>query len=584
MAEPNAAGDLDAAKRQFAQAVALKSELPAELLDVAASHLTQGRPNEALEAVSRALAVRDQADARALFVRCVRNADRLPAVPEFRRLMIRALREAWARPVGLTGPAITLITTQPAVAAGIRTAMTVWPRRLSPNECGPVIGVLAADEVLRAVLDSALINDVGLERLLTSVRAMLLDTAVHSRGKVSRELIGLACSLARQCFINEYVFDVSDTERRALALLRASVRTALADSSPVSAIHLVALAAYAPLHALDRDRGVLGRSWLKPLDPLITEQVREPQVEAALRTTMPRLTEIADPVSIQVRQQYEDNPYPRWVSIAPTPPENSLIAHLRGIFPNAPLGDLTDPAPLDILVAGCGTGQQPIDTAQRFPRARVLAIDLSLASLAYAKRKSDAAGIAIEYGQADILELALERRFDMIESSGVLHHLAEPMRGWSALLRLLKPDGFMRLGLYSELGRSNVVALRQNIAERGYGATPDDIRRCRQDLISRQEARFSTILHSPDFCSTSACRDLLFHVQEHRLTLPEIGAFLMEHGLTLLGFELDAPKLAKYRGAFPEDMTMTDLALWHRFETANPDTFRGMYQFWVQKT
>ena len=146
-----------------------------------------------------------------------------------------------------------------------------------------------------------------------------------------------------------------------------------------------------------------------------------------------------------------------------------------------------------------------------------------------------------------------------------------------------EPDGFLRLGLYSELGRSYVVALRQIIAERGYGAAPDDIRRCRQDLISRQDARFSTILHSPDFCSTSACRDLLFHVQEHRLTLPEIGAFLTAHGLTLLGFELDAPKLARYRGAFPDDTTMTDLALWHRFETANPDTFRGMYQFWVQK-
>ena len=35
----------------------------------------------------------------------------------------------------------------------------------------------------------------------------------------------------------------------------------------------------------------------------------------------------------------------------------------------------------------------------------MLAIDLSLASLAYAKRKSDAAGVAIEYAQADILAL-----------------------------------------------------------------------------------------------------------------------------------------------------------------------------------
>ncbi len=39
-----------------------------------------------------------------------------------------------------------------------------------------------------------------------------------------------------------------------------------------------------------------------------------------------------------------------------------------------------------------------------------------------------------------------------------------------------------------------------------------------------------------------------------------------------------------YRAAFPDDAAMTDLESWHRFETANPDIFRGMYQFWVQKT
>ena len=67
------------------------AELPADLLDLAASHLVNARPNEALEAAARALAGRDDAHARALFVACIRAADRLPAVPGFRALMIRAL-------------------------------------------------------------------------------------------------------------------------------------------------------------------------------------------------------------------------------------------------------------------------------------------------------------------------------------------------------------------------------------------------------------------------------------------------------------------------------------------------------------
>jgi 2-polyprenyl-3-methyl-5-hydroxy-6-metoxy-1,4-benzoquinol methylase len=558
------------------------SHLPADRLALAASHLAKGRANDALEAAAHALLARDDPDARALFVKCVRAADRLPAVPGFRRLMVRALREAWDRPVALTGPAIALITNEPAVAAGIRAAMWAWPRGLSARECGAAIDVLAADELLRALLDTALVNDGGLERLLTSVRAVLFDVAVHAKGKAAREMTNLGASLARQCFNNEYVFDVTEAEHQSLAWLRTAARAALAERAAVPASQLIALAAYAPLHTLERDRELTGRSWLKPLEALITEQVREPGIEATLRASMPRLTEIADPVSKKVREQYEDNPYPRWIAVAPTAPENGILAHLHGVLPEATLRAVAEPDAAEILVAGCGTGQQPIDTVQRFPKARVLAIDLSLASLAYAKRKSDAAGLGIEYGQADILEFAPDRRFDLIESSGVLHHLAEPMRGWAALVKLLKPGGFMRLGLYSELGRSTIVALQQIVAERGYGATANDIRRCRQDLISGQDARFAAILHSPEFCSTSACRDLLFHVQERRLTLPQIEAFLAEHGLSLLGFELDAATLGAYRRAFPSDATMTDLASWHRFETANPDTFRAMYRFWVQ--
>jgi len=76
-----------------------------------------------------------------------------------------------------------------------------------------------------------------------------------------------------------------------------------------------------------------------------------------------------------------------------------------------------------------------IETAQRFVGASVLAVDLSVASLAYAKRKTGALDRSnIEYAQADILKLgALERTFDLIESSGVLHHLADPYAGWRVL-------------------------------------------------------------------------------------------------------------------------------------------------------
>ena len=59
------------------------------------------------------------------------------------------------------------------------------------------------------------------------------------------------------------------------------------------------------------------------------------------------------------------------------------------------------------------------------------------------------------------------------------------------------------------------------------------------------------------------------------MTLPDIAAFLADNDLALLGFEVGAATQARYRSRFPGDAAMTDLAC--------PDTFVGMYQFWVQK-
>ena len=68
--------------------------------------------------------------------------------------------------------------------------------------------------------------------------------------------------------------------------------------------------------------------------------------------------------------------------------------------------------------------------------ARVLAIDLSLASLSYAKRMAENFGLGdIEFAQADIMMAgSIGRQFDFIDASGVLHHLADPWAGWKILL------------------------------------------------------------------------------------------------------------------------------------------------------
>ncbi len=221
-----------------------------------------------------------------------------------------------------------------------------------------------------------------------------------------------------------------------------------------------------------------------------------------------------------------------------------------------------------------------------FKGARILAVDLSLASLAYAQRKTTALGLdVVEYAQADLLQLgSLGRSFDVVDASGVLHHLADPMQGWRVLLSVLRPGGVMYLGLYSALARRNVVAARAFIAEQRYQPTPADIRSCRQAMAGAAEGTpLKRLSGSLDFYSMSGCRDLLFHVQEHGLTLPEIETFLSANSLVFLGFDVGPSVTRSYGTRFPEDVAMTDLRHWNAFEQEQPDTFAGMYQFWVQK-
>jgi len=106
----------------------------------------------------------------------------------------------------------------------------------------------------------------------------------------------------------------------------------------------------------------------------------------------------------------------------------------------------------------------------------------------------------------------------------------------------------------------------------------------RQDIIrAKDDPRWETLLTVGDFYSMSGCRDMLFHVMEHRLTIPEIATVIEREGLVFLGFELDAKTIERFRQQHPAAEALVDLNAWNAFERANPRTFRNMYMFSIRK-
>ena len=284
-----------------------------------------------------------------------------------------------------------------------------------------------------------------------------------------------------------------------------------------------------------------------------------------------------------VRNQYEENPYPRWRYNYPISPLNFIISLNDQIKPNKININKKFNKP-NVLIAGCGTGKHAL-IANDYSSANILANDLSLSSLAYAKRKTDVLGLKnIQYLHADILQLKkLNRKFDVIECIGVLHHMKNPLKGLEILVDLLEPHGFLFLGLYSEIARQNIIKAREFIKINKFKATLEDIRICRQEIFNAVDnPQLQRVSKAGDFYSTSEVRDLIFNVQEHRFTLLQISKILKKFNLEFLGF-IDLNLKIKFSNLFPNDRKNTSLNNWHKFEINHPRSFGKIYRFWVRK-
>jgi SAM-dependent methyltransferase len=453
----------------------------------------------------------------------------------------------------------------------------------------PAVEAFVRDPLLLAVLPRMTIVDADLERILTHMRRCLLIRAGMTPGAVAADpsiLLDFMCSLARQGFYSQYAFFADEEEARRVEMVRDAAQSALRHSvtSPRTLEWLLVIVAlYDSLQHVNGCERLLElpiSGWSGAFIPIVQEQLVNRRREREIAAQITAITPIKDEVSRSVRGQYEESPYPLWVSVhhpRPVTIEELALALCPG------QDFRIRPRPVPVLIAGCGTGRHPIEVARRYRECEILAVDLSLTSLAYAARMAERFGISsISFRQADILELGtLKRRFAIIECGGVLHHLKDPMEGWRVLVGLLEPDGLMKIGLYSERARSGIRAAREFIQPLDLPLTPEGIRACRRAIINLPDGHpAKDAMTFGDFFTLNGCRDLIMHVQEHNFTLPGIADCLDQLGLRFCSLQCETPMLDRFRAMFPEISARSDLDAWNRFEEAYPQAFKGMYQFW----
>jgi tetratricopeptide (TPR) repeat protein/2-polyprenyl-3-methyl-5-hydroxy-6-metoxy-1,4-benzoquinol methylase len=583
-------GQLAEAEASYKKAIAIRPEFAEAHFNLGLTFYELGRQEDALAAVIESIKRKPTVEAKRFFVEIVEKLDIKTWDHTLAQFVIDALLEPWGRQSDVMPIACRLLSVDKEFSQYLNHSKNKFSESIS---YGALLNSIfkkdfAASSLLSAMLSSSHIPDAGIEKFLTLMRGDLLKLATSeiSIHIEADHVAPMYCYLAQQCFINEYVFFQTPEEINFSNNLLNQLTKALNDNQSIPAVWIISVACYFPLHSISGAVKLLQKSWLKEVAEVLKQQIQEPLEEFNLRSSIPVLTDIENKVSLAVQSQYEESPYPRWMNLPKDSNEQFLNSYLQSKFPLSPYKRLVDDKNLRILVAGCGTGQHPIGSAQLIKGARLLAIDLSMASLAYAKRKTAELGIeSIEYAQADILKLStLGMTFDVIESAGVLHHLESPLEGWETLLSLLSSNGIMRLGFYSELARRDIVRVRNLIAKDNIGSSPQVIRDYRNYLLQFQcSDSFGFATTSSDFFSTSACRDFLFHVQEHRMSLSILSNFIKEQSLQFLGFDMDRSIIRTYKSRFPNDPSATNLEQWSIYEEDNPNTFINMYQFWIQR-
>ena len=444
--------------------------------------------------------------------------------------------------------------------------------------------ILIEDKELVKALSLLLFCSPKWEKALVNIRKNII-MKYSDKENINNNILDFIIGLGSQCFLNEYVYYISLEEKNKLNELKKTI-----NKSKNLDYKLAIISCYQSLYSINKELINMNnyRSKNKQFNDLFNLQYKELNVEKNISNNIKNIGNIQDSISKKVKNQYELNPYPRWRYNSYTH-ENKINVLSIVNSETYPISIESNSIDLEnkiinILIAGCGTGIQILE-ASRYSNCKITAIDLSNASISYAKRKVDEYGMRnVDFIEMDILELTeLNKRFDLIECSGVLHHMQNPNEGLSCLYNVLEPNGFLKLGLYSRYAREDIRKARELIKEKDINPTLDEIRDFRNNVLNGDMKKLFKITQWSDFYSTSMCRDLCFHSHEQCFSLIEIKDILRKSNLEFLGFTLPKDIKDEYQRDYQEKNALRDLDLWNKFEKSKPDTFREMYQFWTRK-
>jgi len=233
-----------------------------------------------------------------------------------------------------------------------------------------------------------------------------------------------------------------------------------------------------------------------------------------------------------IRDMYEQFPYPSGT------PTNRVGSDAELIL--SYIGNKRDPQKqIHVLDAGCGRGLGIIGAATLQPEVHFHGIDLNRVALKEAATSAQARGLTnITFQECDLMTLAgldvPDGGYDVIHSSGVLHHLTDPKQGMKGLRRVLAPHGVINLMVYALYGRQPLLDVASAIALMFEGDTPLAMRLPVARVaaaIAKNETLVGTSFENTFKVDDVEFVDRLLNVNETSYDIPKLWELLQATGM-----------------------------------------------------
>lgn len=185
----------------------------------------------------------------------------------------------------------------------------------------------------------------------------------------------------------------------------------------------------------------------------------------------------------EVQSLYDEYPYPAHGIVSSVIPL-MIREPLEALFRELGRRDLR------VLDAGCGTGEQTLGLARAFPTLEVVGVDITGASLAFARDLADRHRISARFERADLsrpLDQSLGT-FDVIVSIGVLHSLPDTAAGFRHVRAVARPHALFMGMVYGKFGRADFYVVREALGMIGAGgpvSRADQVEIVRENSLAR---------------------------------------------------------------------------------------------------